>query len=135
MLDDQDFTLAPDLSMAETYATFWTLYPRHEGKKDGFKAWNQLRPDAALVALILTDLRTRTWPTNMRFVPLPATYLRGYRWTDEPSSMVRDLPANRWMPAQPSRLIKGGMGIWCEHDPPCETDLEHYRLTHGGEDV
>jgi len=131
---DQDFDLTPEVPLEESFAQFWAAYPRHEAKKDAWKAWTQIRPDAALVDRILDNLRTRKWPNLQKHIPLPASYLRGYRFNDEPGVDTPSTPANRWAPAKPSRLIKGGMGIWCEHDPICETDLEHVRKTvDGGE--
>jgi hypothetical protein len=128
---DQDFDLTPEMSLEDSFVRFWDAYPRHEAKKDAFKAWTQLKPDAALLDRILENLRTRTWPNLQKHIPLPASYLRGYRWTDSPGQDRPVTPANRWMPqaAKESRLIKGGMGIWCEHDPICATDLDHLRKT------
>jgi hypothetical protein len=121
----------PDLfetDRVRDFEAFWHLYPRHQARKDALKAWAQLRPDDDLVDQILTNLRVRTWPDQQRFIPLPASYLRGYRWTDDPLRGNRPtLPANRWAPtANPNRLIPGGMGITCEHEPMCETDMDCY---------
>ena len=129
---DQDFELTAEVSPEESFAQFWALYPRREAKKDAFKAWLQLRPDAALVEQILANLKTREWPNLNKHIPLPASYLRGYRWTDEPGENRPSAPANRWQPAKESRYIKGGMGIWCDHEPMCETDMEHVRKTQDG---
>ena len=126
---DVDFDLTAEIPIEESFAQFWALYPRHEAKKDAFKAWGQLKPDSALLARILENLKARTWPNLQKHIPLPATYLRGYRWTDELGVDAPVTPANRWQPAKPSQLIKGGMGILCEHDPICETDLDHLRKT------
>lgn len=77
-----------------TFRAFWALYPRHVGKKDAEKAWNKLKPDAATWEAMVTAL---AWQMNQpswlkdggAYVPYPATWLRGERWTDEPpASMV-----------------------------------------------
>lgn len=128
---DDGFDLTAEVPLEESFKRFWEAYPRHEARKDAFKAWGQLKPDAPLVERILENLKTRKWPERIRHIPLPASYLRGYRWTDEPGVDRPVTPANRWQPAKPSQLIKGGMGIWCEHDPICETDLEHIRKAGG----
>jgi hypothetical protein len=125
--------MTPDLFETDRmsdFEAFWARYPRHEAKKDALRAWTQLRPDDAVIDQIMTNLRVRSWPDQKRFIPLPASYLRGYRWTDDPlMGNQATPPANRWMPtpAKESRLIYGGMGIMCEHDPICETDLDHVR--------
>jgi hypothetical protein len=128
---DQDFDLTPEVPLEESFARFYELYPRHEAKKDAFKAWTQLRPDGALLDRILANLKTRVWPERTKHIPLPASYLRGYRWNDEPGVDRPTSPANRWQPARESRLIKGGMGIWCDHEPMCETDMAHVRKMQG----
>lgn len=68
---------------------FWAAYPRKVGKKDAQKAWDQLKPSADVQKDILDAL---TWQRQQpawvkdegQFVPYPATWLRGERWTDEP---------------------------------------------------
>lgn len=131
---DAFFTSAP--SPAETFPSFWALYPRHEAKRDALKAWTQLKPDPALVAMILTDLQARAWPREKRYVLLAGTYLRGYRWTDEGATAqtgpAPEVPANRWHPtANPLRLIHGGQGVCCPHEPICATDVECWRRQQG----
>ena len=133
--DDLDDFFASAPAPAETFSAFWAEYPRHEAKRDALKAWTQLKPDAALVAVILADLRTRRWPERKQFILLPATYLRGSRWLDESTDAgepVPVAPANRWQPtANPTRLIHGGQGLCCPHEPICETDVECWRRQQG----
>lgn len=69
---------------------FWDSYPRRQAKKDARKAWEQVDGDRHL-AEILSALGWQSkqdqWLKNGgQFVPLPATYLRGERWTDEPTA-------------------------------------------------
>lgn len=109
---------------------FWAHYPRHEGKKDAIKAWRQLNPDFALRHRIAEHLKARRWPTSKRYIPLPASFIRGYRWTDEVDASGEAAsrgPANRWHPteARGGRIPDGHH--WCEHDPMCSTDLDHIR--------
>jgi len=78
--------------MSDDFDVFWRAYPRREGKKDAQKAWSQLRPDENTMRAILAALDwQRTLPGWLKddgqFIPLPATYLRGERWTDEPPRM------------------------------------------------
>lgn len=67
---------------------FWNLYPRKLSKQDAIKAWKALNPDADLVRRILDDLRRRAqrdWRNkDVKYIPYPATYIRGKRWEDEP---------------------------------------------------
>lgn len=72
----------------EGFADFWTAYPRRDARRDAVKAWESLRPDAQLLQCILESLtrfnRSEQWTKDGgRYVPLPATWLRGRRWEDE----------------------------------------------------
>lgn len=82
-----------------TFEAFWALYPRRQGKKDARKAWDKLGVDAALWAEIEAALEWQTrqpaWTRERgTYVPYPATWLRGERWTDErpevPTTSARD---------------------------------------------
>lgn len=65
-----------------TFDEFWSLYPRKTAKKAAVRAWEKLNPDLFLWEDIRSDLLTRKWP-EPKFIPHPATYLNGERWTDE----------------------------------------------------
>lgn len=66
---------------------FWAAYPKKEAKKAAMKAWKKLKPNDDLQQTILADIRQRkdgSWKDReRRFIPNPATYLNGARWTDE----------------------------------------------------
>ena len=87
------------------FAAFWAAYPKRKAKKDALKAWTDLRPTAALQAEILAALvwQTVEW-SNPVYTPLPASYLRGERWTDEPDP--QGSPANTRLPAWAQTAIK-----------------------------
>ena len=72
------------------FAEFYAAYARHEAKADAAKAWNQTKPDLdLLLADIAERLKVGHW-TGKKYVPLPATYLRGKRWEDELRQNVPD---------------------------------------------
>jgi hypothetical protein len=76
------FTETPD------FLRFYEAYPRHEARQDACKAWLALAPTAELVQTILDAVARRLpeWRAgDPRFIPLPATWLRGSRWEDAPS--------------------------------------------------
>lgn len=71
------------------WCAFWAAYKKRKSKKDAKRAWAQLNPSPALQREILSALewqfRQFEWlKEDMQFAPLPATYLRAERWTDEP---------------------------------------------------
>lgn len=70
------------------FVRYWASYPKKEAKKDAYKAWCQLRPSADVQQQIHDALSWQReqveWTKSGGcFVPLPASYLRGERWTDE----------------------------------------------------
>lgn len=63
---------------------FWNLYPRKVKKENALKAWNQMKGDLNFDKIKKnleerTDFKTR----EKKFIPHPATYLRGKMWEDE----------------------------------------------------
>lgn len=73
---------------------FWASFPKRRAKKDAYKAWVQLNPSEQLIGRILEALRWQSrsddWLRDSgRWIPLPATYLRGARWEDEPTEVPR----------------------------------------------
>lgn len=90
-------------SKKENYSSFddfWNVYPRREGKVDALKAWKALKPDAELLLRIIHNL-SRYADTEKRFIPLPATYLRGRRWEDGPT--VAEVAAPKPLPQAVTR--------------------------------
>lgn len=84
----------------ERFETFWTAYPRHEGRKDALRAFKKINPDHALLAVLL-DAVTR-WKLSRQwrdgFAPHASTWLNGERWTDQ-------VPPDA-APSQPVALTK-----------------------------
>lgn len=89
------------------FEAFWRVYPRREARKDAVKAWNQLRLEKDVQGLILEALEwqvgLRNWQEAKRFIPLPASYLRGARWTDEKRDSAPNIPAHRLTPFEQAR--------------------------------
>ena len=64
---------------------FYKSYPNHKARQDAFKAWKQMQPplQAVLTALAWQRKQEDWTKDGGRFVPLPASYIRGKRWEDE----------------------------------------------------
>lgn len=66
------------------FDAFWESYPRKEARKDAIKAYRTLAPDvvlqAAMAVAIANQKRGDQWTRGI--YPLPATWIRGERWTD-----------------------------------------------------
>lgn len=79
---------AREESDADSFAQFWSQYPRKEGKAAALKAWEKLHPDPPLfvtmrAALAAQKTLPRWHEEGGRYVPHPATWLNGHRWQDE----------------------------------------------------
>lgn len=103
---------------SDPWLDFWTLYPRHEAKKDAAKAWSKLTPAERDLAVIGAADWRRVWQAQGRsteFIPLPASFIRGERYLDEippelasstssASHVAAQLPAKSERTAMPDRV-------------------------------
>jgi hypothetical protein len=69
------------------FAVFWEAYPKKKAKADAQRAWDKRRPNDELLAEMLRALehqkRSPDWQKESgRYIPLPASWLNGARWTD-----------------------------------------------------
>lgn len=84
------------------FEDFWALYPRKVARKDAAKAWNKLRDEQRLQAVIaMADWRKIFLDRNPEHIPHAATWLNGERWDDElPRAAVYNPPAPKERAAQ-----------------------------------
>lgn len=73
---------------SEMFDLFWAAYPRKKSKGDAVKAWNKLKIDNLLYALIMDKLdaakNSRDWTKDGgQFIPYPASWLNKKMWDDE----------------------------------------------------
>lgn len=71
----------------ESFATFWSAYPKKKAKPVALKAWLKLLPDQATVARILAAVTIQSASPDWRkddgqFIPYPATWINQRRWED-----------------------------------------------------
>lgn len=75
--DSDDYQKYPD------FIKFWEAYPTKTGKGDALKSWKKQKPNIEKVLTALSwQRRSKKWLDG--FVPMPATYLNGKRYDDEP---------------------------------------------------
>lgn len=84
----EDIYKKPPYPLSDSFAQFWSIYPNHKAKADALKAWTKLNPDDDLTKAILSAIaaqkQSEAWTKDGgRFIPLPATWIRGRRWEDE----------------------------------------------------
>ena len=70
------------------FARFWSAWPKKVDKQAALKAFHRLDPSDELLDEILHDVDSRRscveWTKEGgKYIPNPATYLNGERWTDE----------------------------------------------------
>jgi hypothetical protein len=78
---------------ASAFDTFWKAYPKKDAKKDAAAAFAKLNPDAETLALMLAAIATKAasfdWTKEGgKYVPLPASWIRAERWTDEGATIA-----------------------------------------------
>ncbi len=69
------------------FELFWEKYPRKESKRDAIKAWQSMEdapPIEEHLGIIARWSATEKWTKDGgKYIPLPATWIRGQRWTDQ----------------------------------------------------
>lgn len=93
------------------FLEFWAAYPRREARADAWRAWQQIArrrpPVADLVTAVRAHISAHEWcAERRRFIPLPATWLRGERWADELEVPEEILPTAA--PVKPPAARRGG---------------------------
>lgn len=79
---------------------WYSCYPRHEGRGQAERAWRTAvkkagGPEVLIRAIEaqLPSLRER----DTRYIPLPATWLNGQRWLDEPPKSLDERMIDGWV--------------------------------------
>lgn len=101
---------------SENFARFWTLYPRRVSKKDAETAWSKLTPEQEFAALESLPVHVRYWKasgTQTEYLPYPASWIRGERWTDELAMPEAKKPEADWWRSTAGIEAKAReLGMW-----------------------
>jgi hypothetical protein len=97
-------------STPDLFEDFWILYWRKEAKKDARVAWSKIDPKhyAEIVTAVCSWRRFFLARGDTRFIPLPATWLNGERWTDELPVELRSPVAAHQPASMPDLPRKSG---------------------------
>ncbi len=83
----------------EWFDRFWAKYPRRTDRKKAVRAWDRLRPDKRLCAVMNRALDAQMASAQWQdpdHIPHPSTWLNGRRWEDEiPEQHAPDPDNNR----------------------------------------
>lgn len=92
---------APDWK-PERFEGFWRMYPVKKSKQAAIRAWDSLRPDDRLLAVmghaLQRQLASPEWQRKIREedgqgIPYPASWINGRRWEDEAKPDRAAMPA------------------------------------------
>lgn len=83
-----NITVQKNIDKELAFEEFWREYPKKQGKKDAQKAFSKLKLNKELFEKIMQAIKTQKnnsdWvKENGKYIPLPATWIRGERWEDE----------------------------------------------------
>lgn len=83
-----------------SFDEFWNAYPKKKAKEEARKAFLKVDVDAeALVAAIEAAKNSDDWRKDSgKYIPYPATWLRGKRWEDEGSTATAAAASGLPMP-------------------------------------
>lgn len=126
------------------FGRWWAAWPRKEARKEALKAWRALSRAGRLpgvdelIAAVAAQAAALDWrPERRRYIPHPATWLRGERWADEVAGARREAVLERpqgiakaFEPtpelialARRGRAIKRVMDALRDHVVPDEADM------------
>lgn len=95
-----------DPAMAEAFASFWSTYPRKEGRRKAELAFAKILAsgkatvDELIHGVVRFALAQRG--QEQRYIPLPVNWLRDERWRDEPTPAPPARPQEKRLGEQPS---------------------------------
>ena len=69
------------------------MYPVKKSKQAAIRAWDSLRPDDRLLAMMGHALQRKIREEGGQGIPDPATWLNGRRWEDETQPDRAAMPA------------------------------------------
>ena len=77
-----------DINTLVGFDEFWAAYPKKTGKGEARKAWEKIKPRAALLEQMLNAITWQSQSEQWRkdggqYIPMPATWLNQQRWEDE----------------------------------------------------
>ncbi len=95
---------------------FWQAYPRKAAKVDAERAFRKLNADEAMVDELLAAIAAQSqWDLwreeGGKFIPLPATWLNGKRWTDQPPPAAKSVQLGVPVAAVSADWWKSASGI------------------------
>ena len=84
--DSKPDNIPPLPPKGNEFDLFWKAYPKKKAKADAEKAWKSVKGDKhinAILSAISQQKQSPEWSKDGgRFIPHPATWLRGRRWED-----------------------------------------------------
>jgi hypothetical protein len=81
----KEVVLTRDNPNEKLFDHFWEIWPKRVGKADARKAWAKAlkKTDAQEIISAATVYAASPFRPEMQFIPMPATWLNGERWSDD----------------------------------------------------
>ncbi|MDE6762560.1 MAG: phage replisome organizer N-terminal domain-containing protein [Oscillospiraceae bacterium] len=94
---EKDTPPTPSKGAGEGFDEFWKAYPKKVAKAQAQKAWNKIKPDKALLTVIIGALERQKQSAQWlrddgQYIPYPATWLNGRRWEDMQEQVSQPAP-------------------------------------------
>lgn len=92
----------PVSSYSDDFESWWKAYPRRQGKGKAYDAWQQALRKGTANQMIDSAIKYATSPDlpEVKFVPLPATWLNQERWNDDVMT-AKPVQNTDWMKSEP----------------------------------
>lgn len=130
-------TRLPERPADAGFAAFWQAYPRKSAESRARRQWVRLRPDEALVGVIVAAVREQctsaAWQREEgRFVPMASAWLHGERWRDvvgQPPEVVV-VPADWRESSEGVRAMGARLGMLFSLDSLGTAYTDDQRIAH-----
>lgn len=138
--DDTEFALIandeiPPADPDPSFGYFWSIWPRHDGKKAALAAWAKAikRAPAGDILGAAHAYATSPWRPERQFVPHASTWLNGDRWDDPPPGP----PEQRAAPPSPAHrpAVQAGLDLVAQfaQEEAHESHRDRAALDRGGD--
>ena len=69
-------------NLPDGFTRWWATYPRKSGKGQAVRAW--VKNDCeSITDEIIKATKTYPFSTDKHYVPMPSTWINGWRWLDQ----------------------------------------------------
>ena len=115
-----------------TFDDWYRRYPRKVARADAEKSWRRMTESEKTAAMNALDAHLKFWRvagTEKNYIPHPATWLNGKRWTDEVELPDMERKVSAWWTTDAGILSKGRE---CGISPRPGEEMEQFKTRVAG---